>query len=502
MSSSWLTWSYMAQTTGCQIYHQKGLNYSYCTSKNSYSRFLAMHNYNGVAKKRKTQQIKGIERCYCWEMLPNGPLIEIAERMSNFEDFEALHLVCSRWNSVLRASQCKFIDSAHVSRFSHQVPWLMMTEQEDVKSDQPHGHPSSTLYLRPCSRKVKAMRLFFYSLSFRRVRDMVIRIPHELELDNNCCLYSSHGWLLVVRRGSTMSLYNPFCGLTHNYIPLPGPGTLAHRVRRFTLSASPCTKRYTAMILYGSKKVAFWRPGDENWTLLQPRPILAFVGFPELLDVTFYGDYYYALNHLGSIFRFCSLQDMGNFGNKGVLFDVDNEKFRWKMIAKVPTRRSHSYYWKAYFCVVKASSKEEERLLVVIREAVNPDAQPFCVLDYEYLTAGFRVMEIVVSPTEEKTLVKEVKSLRNISLFVGRNQAFAIEIPQERVKDITASSYYGCKPNCIYFTDDRLLGPTTVECGQGTDMGLYSLVDGSIQRHFQGLLPDNYSPMLWVEPRC
>ncbi|XP_074273707.1 uncharacterized protein LOC141597220 isoform X2 [Silene latifolia] len=426
-----------------------------------------MHKYEEEgAKKRKRQQTESFDRCYHWDELPNGPLIEIAGRLSNFDDLQVMYLVCSRWNSVLRESQCKFLDGGRAGCCGPQVPWLMMAEQESFER----------------KGKGKAMRLFIYSLSFQSVRQLVTRLPPIKENFSNCRLFSSHGWVLVVRTtGSTMTmcLYNPFCSpSSHNYIPLPRLDTLSSSVSRFTLSACPCTKSYTVMIVYASNKIGLWKPGDKVWTLVD-HSLLSGVF---ILDVIFYRGYYYVLDQLKHIFR---------------LSGSDNNELKWERLPSlfdgINDGSGHRYLWKAYFVV-----GDEEKLLVVVRLCLYPKTQPLFELPHDYLTAGFRVVEILVSPKRFDNRVKDVNSLGTTSLFVGRNQAFAIDVP--KANNPSASGYYGCKPNCIYFTDDRLYILTTAKFGKGKDMGVYNMEDGSIDRHFQGLSLQDHSPMLWVEP--
>ena len=102
---------------------------------------------------------------------------------------------------------------------------------------------------------------------------------------------------------------------------------------------------------------------------------------------------------------------------------------------------------------------------------------------------GFQVYELNLS---EKTWM-EVKSLENKALFVGHNTSLCLP----------ASTIYGCKPNCIYFTDDCEESYIFIQYGEskgGRDMGVYNLTDGRIEPHFKEQSLSSICPPLWIFP--
>ncbi|XP_031284794.1 F-box protein SKIP23-like [Pistacia vera] len=68
----------------------------------------------------------------------------------------------------------------------------------------------------------------------------------------------------------------------------------------------------------------------------------------------------------------------------------------------------------------------------------------------------------------------EVKNLGNRALFLGHSSSLSIE----------ASEATGCKPNCIYFTDDCVEKYVEERNGGGKDMGIYNMEDGSVTPFF------------------
>ncbi|GAB4858022.1 hypothetical protein Ancab_015925 [Ancistrocladus abbreviatus] len=176
-----------------------------------------------------------------WENLPEAILIEIAERVGVYEDFEAMGEICRQWRSAWR--KAKYCGT------SPQVPWLMLEEDEGS----------------PTTRR-------FYSLSNGGiVRTMTLP---EANGDKRC--YSSQGWLMIISRDLSMSLLNPFSRFQiqlpdkkslHDYEHFVNDEDYIFFVHKFAMSSSPLTDRYSVMIVYGRRRaLAFWRLGDDAWT--------------------------------------------------------------------------------------------------------------------------------------------------------------------------------------------------------------------------------------------
>ncbi|GAB4831712.1 hypothetical protein Ancab_005724 [Ancistrocladus abbreviatus] len=368
-----------------------------------------------------------------WTDLPEGLLVEIAERVGSYDDFVAIDGVCCKWRSAWRL--------AHYGGTLPQVPWLMLVEDGDDGS--PH-----------------LGTLRFYSLS----KGMIHWMKLPVVVRNKRC-YSSHGWLMTISRDLSMSLFNPFSDVQ---IQLPDKKSLSNYrgfmdsagftlfIQRFALSSSPSlTQNYLVMIIYGvSATLACWRPGDDSWTKVET---LQFDtgGFS---DILFYKGEFYAVAHTGLIVA-CA-------------FD-DPKIVKVRLVANLK-RLFVGLIDKIYLVEL------DGRLLVVNRgikdDIANDSSTVFWVLDLDV----------------RKGEAIEVKDLGNRSLFLGDNYSMSIE----------ASERYGCKANCIYFTDDCSAHYWPRAIAGGKDMGIFNLADCSIEPYYQGESFSRFTPPMWIEPRC
>ncbi|KAL5704027.1 hypothetical protein ACHQM5_022504 [Ranunculus cassubicifolius] len=207
----------------------------------------------------------------------------------------------------------------------------------------------------------------------------------------------------------------------------------------------------------GSCHLAFCKPGDEVWTLLDGMLYNAIDG------ALYYREQFYFI-------RF-----------QGVLFTWDLN-FHSPMLSEVLSGVEIGE-----FCGFHAKYLVELSggLFLIKRFRAHKDSDP---LSLNYQTVGFRVLKLNLD--EHK--VTEVKSLDGRAVFVGNNSSFSIR----------ASEFLGCKPNCIYFTDDYFEGYIDVEIdGIGPqDFGVFSLDDGSIEPYYP-MESDMINPApVWVEP--
>ncbi|KAK7824440.1 putative f-box protein [Quercus suber] len=79
-----------------------------------------------------------------------------------------------------------------------------------------------------------------------------------------------------------------------------------------------------------------------------------------------------------------------------------------------------------------------------------------------------------------------VDSLGDQALFVGDNSSMSL----------SASSFNGCKANCIYFTDDNDYYLNSLN-GGGYDMGVFSMEDETIKQHYEGKSLSSFAPPVW-----
>ncbi|KAK6788754.1 hypothetical protein RDI58_012552 [Solanum bulbocastanum] len=81
---------------------------------------------------------------------------------------------------------------------------------------------------------------------------------------------------------------------------------------------------------------------------------------------------------------------------------------------------------------------------------------------------------------------EEVDDLGNTAIFLGFS-AFTAVVEQ-----------YGCKANHIYSTDDCSTAYYLSEKGGGKDMGIYNLLDDTIEPHYTGESYHKFSPPIWI----
>uniref|UniRef100_A0A7N2LBQ0 KIB1-4 beta-propeller domain-containing protein n=1 Tax=Quercus lobata TaxID=97700 RepID=A0A7N2LBQ0_QUELO len=97
--------------------------------------------------------------------------------------------------------------------------------------------------------------------------------------------------------------------------------------------------------------------------------------------------------------------------------------------------------------------------------------------DNAYLTIGFTVLKLKrCTQAGSKYRYKWVKvhSLGDQALFVGDNSSVSL----------SASSFNGCKANCIYFTDDNKLNYAYTAEGGGYDIGAFRMQERKIEHPY------------------
>ncbi|KAF8036329.1 hypothetical protein BT93_C2145 [Corymbia citriodora subsp. variegata] len=348
-------------------------------------------------------------------------------------DLSAFRAVCHTWRSAAVEE-------------SSDVPWLMLGDKT--------GERCREFFCLPCQRIHKKL------------------LPQVKE--TTC--FSSRGWVLTIGRDWELHmLKNPMSRHSHiiklpNLEKLPDAEVedlLMHHhaygygdiIVKFVLSDSPTASvDYRVMVIFNghnSGQLGLWKPGDKEWTeVITPDSFN--------LDVIFYEGCFYALNDVGDILR-CNAYGPTPFKAKRV-FTMPRELMGWEQMYLVQSTTGS--------------------LLVVLRQG-----QWVVSRQGQYKSGGtfeFHVFEINLKTKSWKG----VKTLKNTSLFLGRNSSFPLEVDEK----------HHIKPNCIYFTDDFLdISPYTKD-GEGDDMGIYHLEDGTIEPHFQGKSCSPHSPPIWIEP--
>uniref|UniRef100_A0A5B7ANM9 KIB1-4 beta-propeller domain-containing protein n=1 Tax=Davidia involucrata TaxID=16924 RepID=A0A5B7ANM9_DAVIN len=373
-----------------------------------------------------------------WVELQEDLLVLIATRLTLLEDFVAFGGVCTSWRLAMVTTKKNF------SRLP-QVPWLMLAEEEDDNNNS-----NSNSNFRD-----------FYSLTKCKIHRVMLP-----EASGKRC-FSSQGWLLTIGKDEEVNLVHP---LSRVQIQLPNLTTVSDLeemataaigtgemyltfIQNVVLSCSPSSDNVVVvMVIHGAlSKLAFHKTGDDAWTTVETR-------MAQYLDLICYEGQFYAVDCRGRV----------------VVCDVNGPCPTIAQIVSMMPNGFVRLIEKLY--LVESLGK----LLVVSREGIQVRGD-----DYNYGTTRFQVFELNVNNGNWA----EVQSLGDRALFLGYNSSISVQA------DI------GCKANCIYFTDDSYESYLfTTPNGGGKDMGIYNLLDGSIEPHFQGHSFSYVTPPLWVAP--
>ena len=227
------------------------------------------------------------------------------------------------------------------------------------------------------------------------------------------------------------------------------------------------------MAIYGQvRTLAFTRPGYKAWIDIESSTRC-------YDDIAFYKGIFYAVDVHGEVFACCSDE----------LFAcriADNQKVGTTAVAPCP-KGTHDVI-KKY--IVESSGG----LLLVSRMrggrlySYEDEDQEEAIDDDPYVTIGFTVLKLkrcTQAGSKYKYKYVKVHSLGDRALFVGDNSSVSL----------SASSFNGCKVNCIYFTDDNFefYGAN----GGGYDMGVFSVEDGEYKHHYEGESLSYFSTPLW-----
>lgn len=372
-----------------------------------------------------------------WSDLNQELLVEILKKIRFHEDYVTFCRVCSSWRF---AAKNNFIFGYK----SFQIPWLMLAPEK-------------------CSYD----RSFF---SIWKDQNRKVYIP---EAKGKKC-FSSKGWLITVGQDWGISLLHPFSRVE---IKLPHIKTFFHWYHCMTrttvyvgfigkcaLSSSPSiTSDYILMVLYGdTRKLAYFRPGNKVWNTIN---IYGRELHTMYDDVIYYNNKFYAVNGRGEI----------------IVCDFSGEEVVGHPVAQVPLDLVEIYNDDMEKLEKLYLVECGEALLVVSREGVYMRRVG---KRYIQSTFAFQIFQVDLR-TNTWTVVKD---LGNRALFLGYNSSMSIE----------ASEFSGCKPNCIYFTDDCHTVNWFRRDG-GKDMGVYNIQEGTIVPHFKGKSYNRINPPIWIE---
>ncbi|KAL3724953.1 hypothetical protein ACJRO7_030030 [Eucalyptus globulus] len=338
------------------------------------------------------------------------------------------------------------------------------------------GLPQELLEL--CSSNVPWLMLEHYQETLRReCFCLSCKQVHRVlmpEAKGKTCFYSQ-GWVLTL--SSDWELHMLKNSLSrHNYIiKLPNLSKfLDVKVSprydifstKFVVSASPTTSLddYMVMVIYERDgRLGLWKPGDKEWTEVNsPNPR------NNIADVIFYKGCFVALDCDGRILR-CDVNGPTPFQPQ-IIFKMPQRLIHWEHLDLVQLTTGHPLLLIGAYLVQSATGF----LLLVLRWEK-------CELTR---TFRFQVFEIDLNA---RTCI-EVKSLENMSLFLGFNSSFCLEVDEK----------HHIKPNCIYFAD--VSSPRLSEEGGGGDMIIYHIEDCTTELYFMAMTYDHSSLPLWIKP--
>ncbi|KAK1431311.1 hypothetical protein QVD17_07768 [Tagetes erecta] len=367
-----------------------------------------------------------------WSDLPPELNETIAKKLKIHKDYIRFRSACSSWrNSTLQIP----------NHLPYQLPWLMLPRATNQ-------HPQSNTRC-------------FLSVSDHKIHS--INVPEDSDHHRRCG--SSYGWLVVLDETPKISIINPLTQSKQELPPLSSfPNVtccLKEIGREYTIktldddvytcsvkemrdsfikkvvfSSSPSNEDvdyYALAILNQTGDLAYCRKGDKRWKFIDEAN-----SFCE--DVVYYKDCFYAVSKHGTIAK-C---------------DVNGEEPNVSFIETQRQVGGDMQY------IVKL----KDELLLVTRYTELEFNMDQNKLDIVYKTSEFQVYKLAMNELKWES----VSDLDGHALFLGENSSMAF----------CASDFPGCKPDCIYFTDDY--SEWNYDGANGNhDLGVYDLGNGSIE---------------------
>ena len=413
-----------------------------------------------------------------WANLTDLILSEIACCISVYDDFVNFGAVCKAWQRVYSMIKLPL---------SPRCPWLLLAEEKEQKNHT---------------------RVFF-NVFDNKVYNF--KLP---ELAGRKCIGTSFGWLLSVGIDFQMNLFHP---LSKHQLSLPPHPYVWERHRNFelfpldygdiflykcVLSRNPWnskTHEYDRdciiMVIYTNfKTLAFTRPGYKAWIDIKCDSQCFY-------DITLYKGKFYAVNNHGNVFV-CHIDGDMAF-TECVTFCKEPEDYIQKYLVEssgdlLLVSRIREGPLEADEFInddfeddiedVNIHEDESEEEQEQDQEQVREVGQEI-IYEIPYMTTGFKILKL-----ESSSKVKSkneydwvnVDNLGDQALFVG-----------DTSMSLSASSFNGCKANCIYFTDDNVDCYLNCLNGGGYDMGVFSMENGTMKQHYRGKSLSSFAPPVW-----
>jgi|UniRef100_A0A2N9GCE6 hypothetical protein len=298
------------------------------------------------------------------------------------------------------------------------------------------------MLLIPTKYKSKRARSL-YSITEQKIYHCKLRMPY-----NKRCCGSSFGWLSFVTDTFSITLFNPLKNmkihlpqLTKIKEPIYLILNYQYSVYKLTLSSDPAKTPTNCLVvaIYGSyNKLAFMKLGAESWTYVDEELNILFS------DILFFKGQVLALGHHSGL----------------VSIDVNSNEI------KILVPNDLEYAIQTY--LVETCSGD----LLLVRRFFDPNNR---YSSSQSLTGSFKVYKFVLDDESGQVLDRvEVKTIGDNALFLGDNYSISV----------LATESPGCQPNSIYYTDDYIDTKPYYPDG-AVDMGIFNLLDGSIQQHYK-----------------
>ncbi|GAU24931.1 hypothetical protein TSUD_311660 [Trifolium subterraneum] len=313
-----------------------------------------------------------------WSDLPQEIIESISKKLTIYVDYLRFRCVCRSWNSSVPKTPL---------HLPPQLPWLMISHNS------------------------------FFDLSTNKIHHLNLPMPSG---PTRIC-GSSHGWLVILKQTSELTLLNPITGAT---LSLPSLQTFPELVTRVfdyrhnnlylikvVLSASPSLSDddFFAFAILNRRNFAFCKKGYDSWVLLDV------IENQTWIDAIYNNGSFYVTSMSGGTFAVC-----------------DVEGPRISFIQKKTSKYDDNYISYALF-------DGEDMFLVhryVTEEEEPQDLEPYP----DMLTEMFWIYKMNWNVLEWE----EIQTLGEHSVFIGKNSSLYF----------SAADFVGCRPNCIYFTDD------------------------------------------------
>ncbi|GKU93648.1 hypothetical protein SLEP1_g7224 [Rubroshorea leprosula] len=414
-----------------------------------------------LAKSRKVQpRSQNYELRKHYE-LPNHILESIFKRLCSIDIFRA-KAICPSWNS---AAKSLLTSKSHMCL--SKTPWLVIHPKEFGQQKRGNIYDDN-IDASVCIKNLE--------------ENMVYSLRLKFEL--NCCIGSSHGWLIVASSEATPFLLNPF---TLAVIQLPPiiDFPLDVRIKKFAaynvnsksqlpegfwvkaiMTSAPCANNnYSVILIFARenlRRIAYSNNRDGSWSELDGK-------HASYQDVICHSNQLYALSSEGSIETW-DFQE----GCPEKCMDI-HLPFPKKSLDKEKS------FEKDFIRTLYLVEMGGEILLVVrytfSRRPYGHSHPPI------YETQIFHVYKLNFS--EKKWM--EVKSLKDHSMFLGKNHSVSI----------STQDSWSCKANSIYFVDDHVHLDSRTWNGY-LDVGVYNMEDKSIGEIYKRHTMD--PPPCWLVP--